>query len=94
MTDQSTFKKEKLKEEHFYVAGTRKYAEYGSDEKVRRMWLALQPFFNKINIGKPGANLGLKQGVPENMGLVFSAVSVLINKLKNKAKDPKNVTLF
>ena len=32
-----TFKKEKIKDEHFDVARTRKWAEYGSDEEIR--WL-------------------------------------------------------
>ena len=34
-TNQITFKKEKFKDEHFKVAQTRKFAECGSDEKMR-----------------------------------------------------------
>ena len=46
-TDQSTFKKEKLKGEHFEVAWTRKCAECGSIEKIR--WLALHPSLSSIS---------------------------------------------
>ena len=38
---QSTFKKEKLKDEHFDMAQTRKRADCGSDKEMR--WLALNP---------------------------------------------------
>ena len=41
LTDQATFKKEKLKDEHFEVARTRKCVECGSDEEIRL--LALHP---------------------------------------------------
>ena len=42
-TNQSTFKKEKLKDAHFEVAKTRHCVECGSDAEMR--WLALHPSF-------------------------------------------------
>ena len=56
MKDQSTFKKEKLKDEHFDVARTRKCAECGSDEEMRRLGrgneVACTPPLRQVNHNK------------------------------------------
>ena len=47
-TEKGTFKKEKMKDETFDVARTRKCAECGSDEEM--WWLALHPSHNNAQI--------------------------------------------
>ena len=47
-TNQSTFKKEKVRDEHVEVARTRNWAECGSDEKMR--WFALHPSFRRAQL--------------------------------------------
>ena len=58
MIDQSTFKKEKLKDEHFEVVRTRKHVECGLDEKMR--WLALHPSL------QGGPRIDRAEGWPDN----------------------------
>ena len=87
-TDPSTFKKDKLKEEHFEVARTRKCAEFGTNEKVWRKcaecgsdekmkWLALHPSIDS-RLGNIGSSL--EKDVIEYIAILYTSTVNIVGQ--------------